>query len=342
MLNFEQILEKAYKNNKKITVEEITELALNDNEFENIIQVLEKAGITLEEPKGICEDFEEYSNIEDTIKYYLKIIGQHSLLTKEEEKELAKKIDQGDFGARQKLIESNLRLVVSIAKRYLNNGLSFEDLIQEGNIGLMKAVGKFDVSKGYRFSTYATWWIRQGITRAIAGQSRTIRIPVHMNETINKMKRFESDFNREFSKEPSYEEIANALEVSVENVRQYKKVNQDVISLDIPVGEEKDIPLSEFIADVEYNMEEEILNKIGMEDLFVLMKKVLNEREEEVLVLRLGLKDGNQRTLEFIGLKFGLTRERIRQIEAGALRKLRLYISRTPKLRKEYKKLYHK
>ena len=343
MLNLEQIIEKAYKNNKKITMDEITDLGLDENEFEKVIQALQKAGIIIEEPKEISEDFEQNCDMADSIKLYLKSIGQYSLLTIDEEKKFAKAKDQGDFEARQKLIESNLRLVVNIAKRYVNRGLAYDDLIQEGNAGLMKAVEKFDVSRGYKFSTYATWWIRQSMTRALADQSRTIRIPVHMTESINKMKKFESNFSRQFERNPSYEEISEFLGISVERVREYKKAEQDVLSLDAPVAEEKDTTLSEFVVDVENNMEDETLSKINMDNLFVLMESVLTEREAMVLILRLGLKDGKQRTLESVGKIFGVTRERIRQIEGKALRKLRHYISKTPQRKNNYKdRLYYK
>ena len=202
MLNLEQIIEKAYKNNKKITMDEITDLRLDENQFEKVIQTLQKDGIIIEEPKEISEDFEQNCDMSDSIKLYLRSIGQCSLLTIDEEKRFAREKDQNIFKARQKLIESNLRLVVSVAKHYINRGLSFDDLIQEGSLGLIRAVEKFDVSKGFKFSTYATWWIRQAITRALAEQSRTIRIPVHMVESINKMKKFETSFSREFERDP--------------------------------------------------------------------------------------------------------------------------------------------
>ena len=343
MLNLEQIIEKAYKNNKKITMDEITELGLEEDEFEKVIQALEKNKIIVVETKETNDVFEENSDMSDSIKLYLKSIGQYPLLSIEEEKILAKAKDQGVFEARQKLIVSNFRLVVNIAKRYMNNGLSFEDLIQEGNIGLMKAVEKFDVSKGFKFSTYATWWIRQSITRALAEQSRTIRIPVHMVESINKMKKFETSFSREFERDPSYEEIANALGVNIERVREYKKADQDVMSLDAPVAEEKDTTLSEFIVDDEINLEDEALSKINLKNLIDIMGEALNEREAMVLILRFGLKDGQQRTLEQVGRIFDVTRERIRQIEGKALRKLRHYINKKPKRKKNYKdRLYYR
>ncbi len=270
--------------------------------------------------------------INDPVRMYLKEIGQIKLLTLEEESALADRILAGDESAKTTLAEANLRLVVSIAKRYVGRGMLFLDLIQEGNIGLMKAVEKFDVSKGYKFSTYATWWIRQAITRAIADQARTIRVPVHMVETINKLARVQRQLTLELNREPSEEELAKKIGMSVEKIREVYKIAQEPVSLETPIGEEDDSHLGDFIKD-ERNMspEEYATNEmLKMEISNVLL--TLTEREEKVIRLRFGLEDGKSRTLEEVGQKFGVTRERIRQIEAKALRKLR-HPSRSRKLK---------
>ena len=270
--------------------------------------------------------------INDPVRMYLKEIGQIKLLTLEEESALADRILAGDESAKTTLAEANLRLVVSIAKRYVGRGMLFLDLIQEGNIGLMKAVEKFDVSKGYNFSTYATWWIRQAITRAIADQARTIRVPVHMVETINKLARVQRQLTLELNREPSEEELAKKIGMSVEKIREVYKIAQEPVSLETPIGEEDDSHLGDFIKD-ERNMspEEYATNEmLKMEISNVLL--TLTEREEKVIRLRFGLEDGKSRTLEEVGQKFGVTRERIRQIEAKALRKLR-HPSRSRKLK---------
>ena len=271
-------------------------------------------------------------NINDPVRMYLKEIGQIKLLNIEEELELADRICDGDQEAKNILAEANLRLVVSIAKRYVGRGMLFLDLIQEGNIGLMKAVEKFDVSKGYKFSTYATWWIRQAITRAIADQARTIRVPVHMVETINKLARIQRQLTLELNREPSEEELAKKMNMSIDKVREIYKISQDPVSLETPIGEEDDSHLGDFIKDERNLSPEEFATNEMLKDEISEVLLTLTEREEKVIRLRFGLEDGKSRTLEEVGQMFGVTRERIRQIEAKALRKLR-HPSRSRKLK---------
>ena len=313
--------------------DEILELELEEDDLLNDEEDEKKSGVIIKS-SGEIEVSDSAKNIptDDPVRMYFKEIGKVPLLTADEERDLAIRIEQGDEEAKKKLCESNLRLVVSIARRYLNRGLSFLDLIQEGNLGLIKAVEKFDYTKGYKFSTYATWWIRQAITRSIADQARTIRIPVHMVETINKLIRISRQLLQEYGREPTSEEIAKEMGISAEKVREIKKISQDPVSLETPIGEEEDSHLGDFIPD------EDIPSPVDAAAYSMLQKQLrevldtLSEREKKVLILRFGLDDGRPRTLEEVGREFNVTRERIRQIEAKALRKLR-HPSRSKKLR---------
>lgn len=284
----------------------------------------EETEVDLSIPEGV--------GIDDPVRMYLKEIGRVPLLSAEEEIELAKKMEAGDENAKRRLAEANLRLVVSIAKRYVGRGMLFLDLIQEGNLGLIKAVEKFDYVKGFKFSTYATWWIRQAITRAIADQARTIRIPVHMVETINKLIRVSRQLLQELGREPSPEEIAQVMEIPVERVREIMKIAQEPVSLETPIGEEEDSHLGDFIPDEDALAPSEAASFILLKEQLEEVLETLTPREEKVLRLRFGLDDGRTRTLEEVGQEFGVTRERIRQIEAKALRKLR-HPSRSKKLK---------
>ena len=278
------------------------------------------------------DDLTKDLTINDPVRMYLKEIGQIKLLTMQEELDLADRILDGDETAKTILAEANLRLVVSIAKRYVGRGMLFLDLIQEGNIGLMKAVDKFDVTKGYKFSTYATWWIRQAITRAIADQARTIRVPVHMVETINKLARIQRQLTLELNREPTEQELAKKMNVSVDKIREIYKISQEPVSLETPIGEEDDSHLGDFIKDERNMSPEEYATNEMLKDEISDVLLTLTEREEKVIRLRFGLEDGKSRTLEEVGQMFGVTRERIRQIEAKALRKLR-HPSRSRKLK---------
>ncbi len=321
---FEKILEVLDQNN--VDVLRITED--DDIDDEEIIlseeDEVDVENIDLSVPDGI--------SIEDPVRMYLKEIGKVPLLSAEEEIELAKRMELGDQEAKKRLAEANLRLVVSIAKRYVGRGMLFLDLIQEGNLGLIKAVEKFDYRKGYKFSTYATWWIRQAITRAIADQARTIRIPVHMVETINKLIRVSRQLLQELGREPSPDEIAEEMSMPVERVREILKISQEPVSLETPIGEEEDSHLGDFIQDDNVPVPADAAAFTLLKEQLVEVLGTLTEREQKVLRLRFGLDDGRARTLEEVGKEFNVTRERIRQIEAKALRKLR-HPSRSRKLK---------
>ncbi len=297
------------------------DILIDDEDVENDVEV-EKIDLTV--PDGV--------SIEDPVRMYLKEIGKVPLLTAEEEIELARRMELGDQDAKKRLAEANLRLVVSIAKRYVGRGMLFLDLIQEGNLGLIKAVEKFDYRKGYKFSTYATWWIRQAITRAIADQARTIRIPVHMVETINKLIRVSRQLLQELGREPTPEEIAEEMNMPVERVREILKISQEPVSLETPIGEEEDSHLGDFIQDDNVPVPADAAAFTLLKEQLVEVLSTLTEREQKVLRLRFGLDDGRARTLEEVGKEFNVTRERIRQIEAKALRKLR-HPSRSRKLK---------
>ena len=314
---------------------------LYNNLVDSGVNVVSSEGETEDDATG--EEITDTTNVEDLtlskdvkindpVRMYLKEIGRINLLTSAEEFEYAKRVEEGDPEAKRVLAESNLRLVVSIAKRYVGRGMLFLDLIQEGNIGLMKAVDKFDPSKGYKFSTYATWWIRQAITRAIADQARTIRVPVHMVETINKLARVQRQLTQELNREPTDEEIAERLDITVDKVREVYKISQDPVSLETPIGEEEDSHLGDFIPDGHTMGPEEYATVEMLKEELNNVLATLTEREEKVLRLRFGLDDGQCRTLEEVGQIFGVTRERIRQIEAKALRKLK-HPSRSRKLK---------
>ena len=311
----------------RITENSADDLMLDDNmDIDGLDdeEEVELDKIDLSVPEGV--------SIEDPVRMYLKEIGKVPLLSAEEEIELAKKMEQGDENAKKRLAEANLRLVVSIAKRYVGRGMLFLDLIQEGNLGLIKAVEKFDYRKGYKFSTYATWWIRQAITRAIADQARTIRIPVHMVETINKLIRVSRQLLQELGREPTPEEIAEEMDMPVDRVREILKISQEPVSLETPIGEEEDSHLGDFIQDDNVPVPADAAAFTLLKEQLVEVLGTLTEREQKVLRLRFGLDDGRARTLEEVGKEFNVTRERIRQIEAKALRKLR-HPSRSRKLK---------
>jgi len=309
-------------------VARMEKLEATASEVETVFKALEAEKITvvetnIAETEDIFEKIKADINVDDSVKMYLKDIGQVPLLSKEEERDLAEKMTNGDKKAKERLSEANLRLVVSIAKRYVGRGMQFLDLIQEGNLGLIKAVEKFDYTKGFKFSTYATWWIRQAITRAIADQARTIRIPVHMVETINKVKKVSSQLLHKNGHEPSAEEIAEELDMPVDKVREIMRVAQEPVSLETPIGEEEDSHLGDFIPDEEAPAPADAASHTLLKEQLAEVLSTLTPREAKVLSLRFGLEDGHPRTLEEVGKEFDVTRERIRQIEAKALRKLR-------------------
>ena len=306
-------------NDEELILDDDADIEKMDDEEE-----IELDKIDLSVPEGV--------SIEDPVRMYLKEIGKVSLLTADEEIELAKRMEQGDEDAKKRLAEANLRLVVSIAQRYVGRGMLFLDLIQEGNLGLIKAVEKFDYRKGYKFSTYATWWIRQAITRAIADQARTIRIPVHMVETINKLIRVSRQLLQELGREPTPEEIAEEMKMPVDRVREILKISQEPVSLETPIGEEEDSHLGDFIQDDNVPVPADAAAFTLLKEQLIEVLGTLTEREQKVLRLRFGLDDGRARTLEEVGKEFNVTRERIRQIEAKALRKLR-HPSRSRKLK---------
>ena len=339
------------KSKGALTYKEIVDLfadcELDAEQFDKIldtlselnIDVIKEAGIVDADPNANVSQDEDLDisvpegiSIDDPVRMYLKEIGKVPLLTAEEEIELAKRMEEGDEEAKHRLSEANLRLVVSIAKRYVGRGMLFLDLIQEGNLGLIKAVDKFDYRKGYKFSTYATWWIRQAITRAIADQARTIRIPVHMVETINKLIRVSRQLLQEYGREPLPEEIAEEMGISEEKVREIIKIAQEPVSLETPIGEEEDSHLGDFLPDDEAPAPADAAAFTLLKEQLMSVLSTLTPREEMVLKLRFGLEDGRQRTLEEVGKEFKVTRERIRQIEAKALRKLR-HPSRSRKLK---------
>ena len=337
---------KDYKKKKQITEDDLTDklvkpFELKSGAIDDLMQKIEDNGIAIVdengEPAAISlkkqkkvskKEMSDMSapsgvKINDPVRMYLKEIGRVSLLTADEEVALALKIEQGDQEAKQRLAEANLRLVVSIAKRYVGRGMQFLDLIQEGNMGLMKAVEKFDYRKGFKFSTYATWWIRQAITRAIADQARTIRIPVHMVETINKLIRIQRQLLQDLGRDPTPEEIGAEMDMPTEKVREILKIAQEPVSLETPIGEEDDSHLGDFIEDQDATSPEDHASYELLKEQLESVLDTLTDREENVLRLRFGLDDGRTRTLEEVGKVFGVTRERIRQIEAKALRKLR-------------------
>ena len=341
----------------KEIMDRLMELEMDPDQLDHVLETLEAYGVSVVNelpesgnPSDVSADAQsaalddssasdaldlsvpEGISIDDPVRMYLKEIGKVPLLTAEEEIEIAKRLEDGDESAKQKLAEANLRLVVSIAKRYVGRGMLFLDLIQEGNLGLIKAVEKFDYRKGFKFSTYATWWIRQAITRAIADQARTIRIPVHMVETINKLIRVSRQLLQEYGREPTPEEIAKEMGISEAKVREIIKIAQEPVSLETPIGEEEDSHLGDFIPDDDAPAPAEAASFTLMKEQLMDVLDTLTPREEKVLRLRFGLDDGHQRTLEEVGKEFNVTRERIRQIEAKALRKLR-HPSRSKKLR---------
>ncbi len=333
---------QGFLTNEEIAIH-LSDCEITGDEYESILDKLDAANIEIvgnaKKEETLDDDLDKIDtsipegiNIDDPVRMYLKEIGKVPLLSAEDEIEIAKRMEEGDEVAKAELTEANLRLVVSIAKRYVGRGMLFLDLIQEGNLGLIKAVDKFDYRKGYKFSTYATWWIRQAITRAIADQARTIRIPVHMVETINKLIRIKRQLLQDLGREPSTDEIAESMGVTESKVREIIKIAQEPVSLETPIGEEEDSHLGDFIPDEGAPAPAEAASFVLMKEQLISVLDSLTDREKKVLTLRFGLNDGRQRTLEEVGKEFSVTRERIRQIEAKALRKLR-HPSRSKKLK---------
>ena len=327
-------MDRFYDTLEELNIETVGEdlPPIDDDELLPALDELEEIDEVTEEEIAEADSMADSYSTDDPVRMYLKEIGKVNLLTQEEEIELAVRMSQGDEEAKRRMAEANLRLVVSIAKRYVGRGMLFLDLIQEGNLGLIKAVEKFDYTKGYKFSTYATWWIRQAITRAIADQARTIRIPVHMVETINKVIRVSRQLLQELGHDPSAEEIAAEMNIPVEKVRDILKIAQEPVSLETPIGEEEDSHLGDFIPDEDASEPSEAASFSLLKEQLMSVLATLTPREEKVLRLRFGIEDGRTRTLEEVGKEFNVTRERIRQIEAKALRKLR-HPSRSKKLR---------
>ncbi len=352
--NIRELVEKGKKSGMlsyKEIMDALEEVEIDSDQIDKVYEYIESRGIEVignienetdippiddddedSEEKNIDLSVPEGVSIDDPVRMYLKEIGKVPLLTSEEEVDLAQRMEKGELAAKKKLTEANLRLVVSIAKRYVGRGMLFLDLIQEGNLGLIKAVEKFDYTKGFKFSTYATWWIRQAITRAIADQARTIRIPVHMVETINKLIRVHRQLLQELGRDPQPEEIAAEMELPVEKVREIQKIAQEPVSLETPIGEEEDSHVGDFIPDDDALAPAEAAAFTLLKEQLMDVLITLTPREEKVLRLRFGLDDGRARTLEEVGKEFNVTRERIRQIEAKALRKLR-HPSRSKKLK---------
>lgn len=337
---FDAIIKRIAKDNK-IKEEKVNSLGLSDNEKEIFLTYLTLKNIDVIDEEILSDDFncledkntednrtdieysDAYKKFDDSIQMYLKEIGKVPLLTPDEEKEVATKVAEGSEEAAKKLVEANLRLVVSIAKKYVGRGLTFLDLIEEGNLGLIKAVEKFDVTKGYKFSTYATWWIRQSVTRAIADQARTIRVPVHMVETINKLIRVKNKLVQDLGREPTVSELSEKMELDEEKVRQIMVYSVEPVSLEVPIGEDEDSTLGEFVADEEELLPEDHAMNNNLRDKLLEMISSFSDRERDVIMLRFGFYDGKPRTLEEVGQKYGVTRERIRQIESKVLRKLK-------------------
>lgn len=333
MFDINNIVKKLQQNNQKIKMNDIYELQLNEADFDLLLQTLEKLNIDIESlnEEKVEESDNSYNEVyfsEDSIKMYLREIGRYKILTPEQEKELFLKLEAGDQKARKTIIESNLKLVVSIAKKYIGNNIPLLDLIQEGNKGLLKAVDKFDVSKGYKFSTYSSWWIRQCVVRAIYDHSRTIRLPVHMSELTKKVKKYEELFLSKEKRMPTNQEIADEFNTSLKNVELIKRFGDNIVSLDVEIKEGEGDGLIEFVAD-ETNIEKEFIEKEESKNILEIMKRTLSDREYRILCLRNGLSEyGRELSLEEIATIYDLTRERIRQIETKALRRMRCVLKR--------------